>query len=199
MMSTRSAAPPRGRAAAASERRRAARRLRRIVATSLALLCVFVMAAGTIVAHLLPLRLDKWDVPQVRPQAAARVLPPLRADGPGTGLGAAAGARAVTPDGLAGALTPLLPPAPLGSHVGLRVTSLATGQVLDSSNATSGFAPASTTKIATAVAALSALGPQARFVTRVVAGPSAASIVLVGGGAPTLAAGAPPASDYPQP
>jgi cell division septal protein FtsQ len=83
MMSTRSAAPPRGRAAAASERRRAARRLRRIVATSLALLCVFVMAAGTIVAHLLPLRLDKWDVPQVRPQAAARVLPPLRAAGPG--------------------------------------------------------------------------------------------------------------------
>jgi D-alanyl-D-alanine carboxypeptidase/D-alanyl-D-alanine-endopeptidase (penicillin-binding protein 4) len=199
MMSTRSAAPPRGRAAAASERRRAARRLRRIVATSLALLCVFVMAAGTIVAHLLPLRLDKWDVPQVRPQAAARVLPPLRAAGPGTGLGAAAGARAVTPDGLAAALTPLLTPATLGSHVGLLVTSLATGQVLDSSNATSGFAPASTTKIATAVAALSALGPQARFVTRVVAGPSAASIILVGGGDPTLAAGTPPASDYPQP
>jgi len=197
MMSTRSQAPPSGRAAAASERRRAARRLRRIVVTALALVCVFVMAAGTIVAHLLPLRLDKWDVPQVRARAADAAQAPLRAAGPGTALGAAAGA--VTPDGLAAALTPLLTPATLGSHVGLLVTSLATGQVLDSSNATAGFAPASTTKIATAVSALSVLGPQARFVTRVVAGPSPAAIVLVGGGDPTLAAGAPPASDYPQP
>ena len=60
--------------------------------------------------------------------------------------------------------------------------------------ATTGFAPASTTKLATAVAALDVLGPGARFtralsteaVTAVLIGPAA--IMLVGGGDPTLAA-----------
>ena len=82
------------------------------------------------------------------------------------------------------------------------VTSLATGQVLYARHATSGFAPASTTKLATAVAALHVLGPDTRFSTRVVlAGPRAPAtpqVVLVGGGDPTLAAGQPPAADYPQ-
>ena len=43
------------------------------------------------------------------------------------------------------------------------------------------------------------LGPAARLHTTVVAGPRRSSIVLVGGGDPTLAAGTPPAADYPQP
>jgi serine-type D-Ala-D-Ala carboxypeptidase/endopeptidase (penicillin-binding protein 4) len=174
----------------------AARRLRRLALTTLALVCVFVIAAGTIVAHLLPLRLDQWDVAQVRPHAPAAVPPPLAAAGPGTVRGSGG---AVTRAGLGPVLAPLLSAATLGSHIGMLVTSLATGQVLYSSNATSGFAPASTTKVATAVAALSVLGPAAQFRTRVVAGASPASIVLVGGGDPTLAAGAPPAADYPQP
>jgi D-alanyl-D-alanine carboxypeptidase/D-alanyl-D-alanine-endopeptidase (penicillin-binding protein 4) len=175
---------------------RAARRLRRLVLTSLALVCVFVMAAGTIVAHLLPLRLDQWDVPQVRPHAPAAAAPPLAPAAVGTARGSGS---ALTPAGVGAVLTPLLSAATLGSHVGMLVTSLATGQVLYSSNAASGFAPASTTKVATAVAALSVLGPAAQFRTRVVAGASPATIVLVGGGDPTLAAGPPPASDYPQP
>jgi serine-type D-Ala-D-Ala carboxypeptidase/endopeptidase (penicillin-binding protein 4) len=175
---------------------RAARRLRRLALTGLALLCVFVLAAGTIVAHLLPLRLDQWDVAQVRPQAPAAVQPPLAPAGPGAARGSGA---PVTRAGLGLVLAPLLSAATLGSHIGVLVTSLATGQVLYSSNATSGFAPASTTKVATAVAALSVLGPEARFRTRVVTGASPASIVLVGGGDPTLAAGPPPAADYPQP
>jgi D-alanyl-D-alanine carboxypeptidase/D-alanyl-D-alanine-endopeptidase (penicillin-binding protein 4) len=200
MMSTRSPAPPRGRAAASSARKRAARRLRRLALASLALVCVFVMTAGAIVAHLLPLRLDRWDVPQIAARAAGRVQPPLPAAGPGTPGGAGAErSGAVTPAGLGPVLTPLLSAATLGSHIGIMVTSLATGQVLYSSDATSGFAPASTTKVATAVAALSVLGPQARFRTRVVAGAAPASIILVGGGDPTLAAGSPPAADYPQP
>jgi D-alanyl-D-alanine carboxypeptidase len=70
--------------------------------------------------------------------------------------------------------------------------------VLLSRNASSGFAPASTAKLAVAVAALDVLGPAATFTTRVVAGSSTSSIVLVGGGDPTLAAGRPPASNYPQ-
>jgi len=175
---------------------RAARKLRRLALTSMALVCVFVMAAGTIVAHLLPLRLDQWNVPLVRPHAPAAVAPPLAPAAVGTARGSGS---ALTPAGLAPVLTPLLSAATLGSHVGMLVTSLASGQVLYSSNATAGFAPASTTKVATAVAALSVLGPAAQFRTRVVAGAKPASIVLVGGGDPTLAAGAPPATDYPQP
>jgi len=56
-------------------------------------------------------------------------------------------------------------------------------------HATDGFAPASTNKVVTAVAALAALGPDDRFATRVVQGSNSAStaaIVLVGGGDPTL-------------
>jgi D-alanyl-D-alanine carboxypeptidase/D-alanyl-D-alanine-endopeptidase (penicillin-binding protein 4) len=175
---------------------RAARRLRRLALTTLALVCVFVMAAGTIVAHLLPLRLDRWDVPLVRPHAPAAIQPPLAPAAVGSGRASGSGP---TPAGLRSVLAPLLGAATLGSHVGMLVTSLATGQVLYSSNASAGFAPASTTKIATAVAALSVLGPAAQFRTEVVAGSSPASIVLVGGGDPTLAAGTPPAADYPHP
>jgi D-alanyl-D-alanine carboxypeptidase/D-alanyl-D-alanine-endopeptidase (penicillin-binding protein 4) len=83
--------------------------------------------------------------------------------------------------------------------VGAVVTDLSTGQVLMARLGTSAFAPASTAKLAVSTAALDVLGPGARFTTKVVAGPTASSIVLVGGGDPTLAAGRPPASDYPQP
>jgi D-alanyl-D-alanine carboxypeptidase/D-alanyl-D-alanine-endopeptidase (penicillin-binding protein 4) len=47
--------------------------------------------------------------------------------------------------------------------------------------------PASTAKIATAVAALTALPADRRLTTRVVAGPAPGDVVLVGGGDPTLA------------
>lgn len=195
MMSTRSPAPPRGRPASRS-RPGASLRLRRLALASLALLCVFVIAAGTVVAHLLPLRLDQFNVARVAARPLAGAEPRLPEIGPGTGQ---PGATSVTPAGLSRALTPLLTQAALGPHVGMLVTGLGTGQVLYSSSATTGFAPASTTKVATAIAALSALGPAARLKTTVVTGPTPGSIVLVGGGDPTLAAGAPPASQYPQP
>ena len=86
-----------------------------------------------------------------------------------------------------------------GRSLGVLVTDLASGKVLYASDASIGFAPASTTKLATSIAAIAVLGPTARFTTTVVASPDARSIVLVGGGDPTLAAGSPPASDYPQP
>src|SRR5436189_227570 len=72
----------------------------------------------------------------------------------------------------------------------------ASDRVLFSRDGGSPATPASTAKLATAVAALDVLGPGARFSTRVVedatAGQAtargAARIILVGGGDPTLAA-----------
>ena len=158
------------------------------------MLCALIIAAGLTVVRLLPARLALWQPPQV----AARQL----AGSPqvlGGAAGSASGVPAVTPAGLARALAPVTGSAAFGPHLGILVTNLASGQVLYSLNASSGFAPASTTKLATAVAAIHVLGPAARFRTAVVTGSSPPSIVLVGGGDPTLAAGRPPASDYPQP
>jgi D-alanyl-D-alanine carboxypeptidase/D-alanyl-D-alanine-endopeptidase (penicillin-binding protein 4) len=189
------------------------RRLRRLALACLALLCVFVIVAGIAIVALLPPRLAQWDVPRVGGRVVAVPPSPLSAaNGAPSGAAGHAGSAVgpgVTPAGLSAALGPLLSARVLGSHVGMLVTSLATGQVLYSRHAAAAFAPASTTKLATAVAALHVLGPSARFSTRVVtgapvaggsgAGGSVASIVLVGGGDPTLAAGKPPAADYPQP
>src|SRR5262249_51270399 len=83
---------------------------------------------------------------------------------------------------LAALLAPLIGAQPLGRHVGAVVTDLATGQVLFSRQAGSPFVPASNAKLLTAVAALSALGPSARFTTRVVAGARPGSLTLAGGG-----------------
>jgi serine-type D-Ala-D-Ala carboxypeptidase/endopeptidase (penicillin-binding protein 4) len=157
-------------------------------------LCAFTIAAGVTVSRLLPARLALWQTPRI----AATRLP-----GSGAALaaatGSASGGAAATPAGMARAIAPIAGSQVLGSELGVLVTDLATGQVLYSRNADTGFAPASTNKLATSVAALQVLGPSARFRTKVVAGPGDSAIVLVGGGDPTLAAGLPPASDYPQP
>ncbi len=176
------------------------RRLHRLVVASLALLCVFTIGAGVTVARVLPESLARWDVPRV---AARPLISPLGvltpAGGAAEGSAAPATSADATPAGVAAALGPVLRSAALGPHVGVDVTDLATGQVLYSANAGSPFQPASTTKIATAVAALAVLGPAARFSTRVMSGLAPGDVVLVGGGDATLAAGPPPATDYPQP
>ncbi len=101
-----------------------------------------------------------------------------------------------TSTGLGQTLAGLLSAPALGSGVA-GVVADASGHVLYAQNGSVPAAPASTEKVATAVAALDVLGAGARFTTRAVDG--GGSIVLVGGGDPTLAAGTPPASDYPQP
>jgi D-alanyl-D-alanine carboxypeptidase/D-alanyl-D-alanine-endopeptidase (penicillin-binding protein 4) len=90
-----------------------------------------------------------------------------------------------------------LPSAATGSGVGIEVADASTGQVLYAANGSTPATPASTTKVVTAVAALAALGPDARFTTTVrqVGG----TVVLVGGGDPTLAVNGYPSSDYPRP
>ena len=167
-------------------------RLRRLALLTLALLTLFTLGAGAAVAHLLPARLARWQIARVagHPLAAARPVLPAAGEPQG---------QAVSPGGLSGRLSGTLGLPALGAHVAAVVANLATGQVLFARDGSSPFAPASTAKLATAVAALHVLGPGARLSTRVVTGGTPSSIVLVGGGDPTLAAGRPPAADYPQP
>jgi serine-type D-Ala-D-Ala carboxypeptidase/endopeptidase (penicillin-binding protein 4) len=160
----------------------------------IALLCAFTIAAGLTVVRLLPGRLALWQPPSVTARQLAGSPHVL-----GAASGAPDGQPGVTAAGLGSALAPITGSAVFGPHLGVLVTDLKSGHVLYSVNSGSGFAPASTAKLATAVAALQVLGPAARFRTTVVAGSSPSAIVLVGGGDPTLAAGKPPAADYPQP
>jgi len=166
------------------------RPLRRVALLSLALLSVFTLAAGVAVAHLLPARLALWRLPTVaahRLAGAGPVLSPVPDPAAGT-VQAGSASRDATAAGVTAALSGPLGSAALGSHVGAVVTDLSSGQVLLSRQGASGFAPASTAKLAVATAALHVLGPATRFTTRVVTGPAPSSVILVGGGDPTLAA-----------
>jgi D-alanyl-D-alanine carboxypeptidase/D-alanyl-D-alanine-endopeptidase (penicillin-binding protein 4) len=170
------------------------RRRSRLLPAVLAVLSAFTIVAGLTVVRLLPHRLALWQPPTI---AAGKLATPSRVLAPASG--AAAASQDVTPAGVSHALAPVVNSGAFGNALGVLVTSLATGQVLYASNASAGFTPAYTNKLATATAALKVLGPSARLVTRVVSGSTTGSIVLVGGGDPTLASGPPPALDYPQP
>ena len=176
-------------------------RLARMMALTLALLCLFTIGAAASVARLLPERIAWFQVAHVHDGVRARAGAPLATvrSWPSSGGPTAAG--------VAARLSGLMDSGHLGSSAGAMVADLSTGKVLYQLSSATGFAPASTTKLATAIAALDTLGPGARFTTKVtlLAGSSAAAsartarIVLVGGGDPTLAAGRYPRPDYPQP
>jgi D-alanyl-D-alanine carboxypeptidase/D-alanyl-D-alanine-endopeptidase (penicillin-binding protein 4) len=83
----------------------------------------------------------------------------------------------------------LVADARLGPSVGVVVTDQLTGEVLAEHDAGTPKTPASTAKLVTAVAALSALGPEATVPTRAVRGADG-EVVLVGGGDMLLAADA---------
>ncbi|WP_406331946.1 D-alanyl-D-alanine carboxypeptidase/D-alanyl-D-alanine-endopeptidase [Streptomyces sp. NBC_00203] len=105
------------------------------------------------------------------------------------GLGGSTGTVPVPAEkALAGVLDPLLDNAVLGATRTAVVVDVATGKRLYSKNADDVQIPASTTKIATAVAALTAPGPDHRLQTRTVLEPDTKEVVLVGGGDPTLTA-----------
>jgi serine-type D-Ala-D-Ala carboxypeptidase/endopeptidase (penicillin-binding protein 4) len=176
-------------------RRGAGGRTRLMAILALALLNVVTIGAGGALAGLLPARLARWKIPTVAGRPVVRpsvLLPDAGSSGP-----------APTTAGLSASLSGLLSAGDLGPHVSAVVADLASGQVLFSRDGGSPSVPASTAKLATAVASLDTLGPGARFTTKVVESAGqpggAVRIVLVGGGDPTLAAGRPPAADYPQP
>ncbi|WRZ91498.1 D-alanyl-D-alanine carboxypeptidase/D-alanyl-D-alanine-endopeptidase [Streptomyces sp. NBC_01007] len=105
------------------------------------------------------------------------------------GLGGSASAvPAPAGKALANVLDPLLANPVLGSVRTAVVVDVATGKRLYGKGADQVQTPASTTKIATAVAALTASGPDHRIVTRTVLEPDTKEVVLVGGGDPTLTA-----------
>ncbi|MGQ5595953.1 D-alanyl-D-alanine carboxypeptidase/D-alanyl-D-alanine endopeptidase [Streptomyces sp. ESR1.13] len=110
-----------------------------------------------------------------------------------TGLGGATtpgGVKAAPgTENLADLLDPLLKDDPaLGERRAAAVVDLTTGKRLYGLDADAALVPASTTKIATAVAALTALGPDHRLTTRTALEADTGELVLVGGGDPTLTA-----------
>ncbi|MET9257952.1 D-alanyl-D-alanine carboxypeptidase/D-alanyl-D-alanine-endopeptidase [Streptomyces sp. NPDC003717] len=120
------------------------------------------------------------DGPRPAPSAAA-VLAGLT--GTAVRAQAAPGGKA-----LADVLGPLLDDPALGERRGAAVVDLTDGRRLYGRDADLALTPASTTKIATAVAALGALGPDHRLTTRTALEPGTGEVVLVGGGDPTLTA-----------
>ena len=167
------------------------RRTRIAALLTLAMINVFTLTAGLAVARMLPSRLAALRVPRV---AIAPVAGPDAVLGTGTRDG-----PLPTTNGLRQALAGPLSASALGPRVSALVADPATGRVLLSEHGTRMMTPASTTKLATGLAALAALGPGARFTTRGVRGATPDSIILVGGGDPTLAVNRFPARDYPQP
>jgi serine-type D-Ala-D-Ala carboxypeptidase/endopeptidase (penicillin-binding protein 4) len=167
------------------------RRTRIAALVTLATINVFTLVAGLAVARMLPPRLAALHVPTV---AAVRVAGRDAVLGTGTQQG-----PLPTANGLRNALAGPLSTAALGPQVSALVADPVTGQVLLSEQGGQLMTPASTTKLATGLAALAVLGAEARFTTRVVRGPASDSIVLVGGGDPTLAVNQFPAQDYPRP
>ncbi|MEU3735394.1 D-alanyl-D-alanine carboxypeptidase/D-alanyl-D-alanine-endopeptidase [Streptomyces sp. NPDC033538] len=110
------------------------------------------------------------------------------------GLGGAAGevpgGAEAAPDGtdLSDVLGPLMDDPALGTRPAAAVVDLTTGKRLYGLRADAPLTPASTTKIATGVAALTALGPDHRLTTRTALEAGTGELVLVGGGDPTLTA-----------
>jgi D-alanyl-D-alanine carboxypeptidase/D-alanyl-D-alanine-endopeptidase (penicillin-binding protein 4) len=105
----------------------------------------------------------------------------------------AATAPVPTQSGLATALAPVVADPNLGK-LGGRVTDAMTGEELWRQLDDVLMQPASTNKTLTSAAALLALDRDARVTTRVVAADQPGTVVLVGGGDPTLS-GAPPGQD----
>ena len=154
------------------------------------------LLAATVVGGAGAALVTLWDDRSPTPSAApsptgppvrAALLPEVQPDAP-----------LPTTDGLQEALRVGLADPALRGGVVVSVVDAATGRPLWERAADEPLLPASTAKIVTAVAVLTALPPDRRLTTAVVAGGAPGEVVLVGGGDPTLAG---PAAEpgYPAP
>lgn len=166
--------------------RRAAGRLRQALPVALLLVLIAVLAVpGALVvapAFIGPEQPAATPGPPSWQQVPAALsprqgLPPLQDSAP------VPLASAVTAQ-----VEPLLKADGGGNFTGL-VQDALTGQVLFDRGGSDNRIPASNMKLLTAVAALRAIGPEHRFSTKVVAGPSSGQVVLTGGGDVLLGAG----------
>jgi D-alanyl-D-alanine carboxypeptidase/D-alanyl-D-alanine-endopeptidase (penicillin-binding protein 4) len=149
------------------------------------LLAVVVVAAGLVVAR--PAAIFG------PPAASSGSQPPTPAAAPSPVLEAAGSDAPIpTAEAVSAALRGPVASGQLGSHVAVQVADATTGQQLYAQNGTDPTTPASTMKLATTTALLALRGPGYQLETRVVAGADPGSVVIIGGGDPTLAAGSHP-------
>ena len=170
---------------AAIPRGRGGRRLRRVTA---GLVVLVLLAAGTTYQFDLGNRWFGFDYPSPVTEPA-KVAPPPGLTLPKVPVAAAVAAAsdesAVDPEAVRRALARLVRAKQLGGQLAVDVAQLSDGSLVYRHGAPM-VTPASTLKMLTATAALEALGPDHRFVTKVVATPSSPRITLVGGGDPLL-------------
>ena len=161
------------------------RRTGLVVATVVGLVLVLTLAALVVVR---PGPIGDWlDLATASPSAGAEP-----SAGPPSPVLDAASADAPLPSAaeVAAVLDPLLRDQRLGSHVTASVVDAATGSSLYAKDPDAATTPASTIKLLTAVTVLTARGSGYRIPTIAVAGAKPGEVVLIGGGDPTLAAGA---------
>ena len=137
-----------------------------------------VLLGGGVGALTLRDDVDRDPGPRVSPTPQASRAPLLAAPVETAPMPTAAGVQRA----LAAGLTD---PA-LGGSVAISVLDAVTGEPILETGSRQVVLPASTAKIATAVAALSVLEPQQRLTTRVLAGAAPGEVVVVGGGDASL-------------
>jgi D-alanyl-D-alanine carboxypeptidase/D-alanyl-D-alanine-endopeptidase (penicillin-binding protein 4) len=140
---------------------------------------VLVLGAGAAVVATQPKLQRRLGLAGVSVTAPDAVPPTLRL------APLAADAPTPTGSGVTAALEKPAAAKELGTLTGV-VLDPATDKVLWSRNPTKALTPGSTGKVLTAAGVLLTLDPTMRLTTRVVAGPTPDSVVLVGGGDPTL-------------
>ncbi|MFD6361786.1 D-alanyl-D-alanine carboxypeptidase/D-alanyl-D-alanine-endopeptidase [Streptomyces roseolus] len=124
--------------------------------------------------------------PAAAPTAPPRPEPAPAPSAPGVLTAVSGPDESPLPGDLPRTLVPLLADPGLGTARTASVVDAATGRQLYGEGAATPMTPASTVKIATAAAALSALGTDHRIATTVTAAPDGKAVTLTGGGDPTL-------------